>query len=96
MADSIKCPECRAEIPLSEVISHQIEEQLATELARSVADRERELTEAAAAREAQLVQAAAEREEALRLEFAEERAKRDEQISAQGRGEGRDRACRSA
>src|SRR5215208_3192521 len=33
MADSIKCPECRAEIPLSDVISHQIQEQLAPELA---------------------------------------------------------------
>jgi hypothetical protein len=92
-ADSIKCPECRAEIPLSEVISHQIEEQLATELVRSVADRERELNEAAAAREAQLVKAAAEREEAMRLEFAEERATRDEQISAKATEKGRDRAC---
>ena len=43
MADSIKCPECRAEIPLSEVISHQIEEQLAAETARKVAEREQEL-----------------------------------------------------
>jgi hypothetical protein len=43
MADSIKCPECRAEIPLSEVISHQIEEQLAAETARKVAVREAEL-----------------------------------------------------
>jgi hypothetical protein len=83
MADSIKCPECRADIPLSEVISHQIEEQLATELARSVADRERELNEAAAQREAQLTKTAAEREEALRREFEEEREKRDAQIGEQ-------------
>jgi hypothetical protein len=43
MADSIKCPSCRAEIPLTEVISHQIEEQLAAKLAREIAAREAEL-----------------------------------------------------
>src|SRR4051794_27349824 len=62
-ADSIKCPECRAEIPLTEVISHQIEEQLAARLAREVAARERQFAEAAAARE-----------EELRREFAETQA----------------------
>src|SRR4051795_13091014 len=43
MADSIKCPQCRAEIPLSDVISHQIEDRLAAELARKLGDQEREL-----------------------------------------------------
>src|SRR4051812_32093428 len=43
MADSIRCPSCRAQIPLSDVISHQIEEQLDVELAQKLAEREREL-----------------------------------------------------
>src|SRR5215471_18568153 len=38
MADSIRCPSCRAEIPLTEAISHQIEEQLAAKLARELAE----------------------------------------------------------
>jgi hypothetical protein len=83
MADSIKCPNCRAEIPLSDVISHQIEDQLDAELARAIADRERELTEAAADRERQLVEAAAEREQALQRAFEEARAKRDQEIREQ-------------
>src|SRR5215208_6323295 len=74
MADSIKCPECRAEIPLSDVISHQIQEQLASELARTLAERERELNELAE-----------EREEALRAAFEEERARRDEQVREQAK-----------
>ena len=69
MTGSIKCPECRAEIPLTEVISHQIEEQLAARLAREVAAREREFAEAAAARE-----------EELRREFAETQAGREAQV----------------
>jgi hypothetical protein len=80
MADSIKCPQCRAEIPLSEVISHQIEEQLAEELASKFAERERELAEAAAQRERDLVGAASEREQALRRAFEDERARHDEEI----------------
>ena len=64
--DSIKCPECRAEIPLTEVISHQIEEQLA---AREVAAREKEFAAAAVARE-----------EELRREFAEAQERRDAQL----------------
>jgi len=74
MADSIKCPECRAEIPLSDVISHQIEEQLAAELSRTLAERERELTEAAA-----------EREGALRAAFEEEQTRRDAQFREQAK-----------
>lgn len=54
MADSIKCPECRAEIPLTDAITHQIEEQLAAQLSRELAARERQHAEAYAAREAEL------------------------------------------
>jgi hypothetical protein len=69
-ADSIRCPECRAEIPLTEVISHQIEEELAAKLAREVAAKEHEF----AAREQELrrtfeqAQAAREAELARRAE----------------------------
>jgi hypothetical protein len=69
MADSIKCPECHAEIPLTEVISHQIEEQLTAQLARELSAREREFAAAAA-----------EREEELRREFAETQAMREAQL----------------
>jgi|tagenome__1003787_1003787.scaffolds.fasta_scaffold20908923_2 hypothetical protein len=69
MTDSIKCPHCRGEIPLTEVISHQIEEQLAAQLARELAAREKELTAASEARE-----------EDLRREFAEAQAKREAQL----------------
>ena len=43
MTGSIKCPECRAEIPLTEVISHQIEEQLAAEFSVDRNEVEREI-----------------------------------------------------
>src|SRR5258707_1090805 len=42
MADSIRCPNCRSEIPLEEVILHQIEEELAARLTREVAAKEQE------------------------------------------------------
>jgi hypothetical protein len=54
MADSIRCPDCRAEIPLTDAIGHQIEEQLKAQLALELAVRERQHAEAAAAREAEL------------------------------------------
>ena len=71
-ADSIRCPECRAEIPLTEVISHQIEEELAAKLAREVAAKEHEFEarekelrrgfeQAQAAREAELAKRAEEK-----------------------------------
>ena len=71
-ADSIRCPECRAEIPLTEVISHQIEEELAAKLAREVAAKEHEFEarekelrrsfeQAQAAREAELARRAEEK-----------------------------------
>jgi len=81
MADSIKCPECRADIPLTEVISHQIEEELASQLAREIAAREKEfaereeaLVEAAAAREQEVAESIAAREKALAAEAAEREA----------------------
>jgi hypothetical protein len=65
MDDSIRCPSCRAEIPLTEVISHQIEEQLAAKLAREVSAREaelrREFEQAKAAGEAELQRRAEEK-----------------------------------
>ena len=69
MTDSIKCPHCRGEIPLTEVISHQIEERLAAQLAHELAARETELAAASRARE-----------EELRREFAEAQAKREAQL----------------
>jgi hypothetical protein len=69
MADSIRCPSCKGEIPLSEVISHQIEE----ELAGRVAQRERVLAEQAAAREARL-RATFEKAQAEREAELEQRA----------------------
>src|SRR5712692_7846263 len=69
MADSIKCPECHAEIPLTDVISHQIEEQLAARLARELAERDRLHVEAAATKELE-----------LRREFEETQAEREAQL----------------
>src|SRR4051812_19843741 len=83
MADPIKCPHCHEEIPLNEVISHQIEEQLGVELARRMAEQERELNEGAAQRERELKAQAVEREEELRRQFAEEREAREMRIREQ-------------
>jgi len=71
VADSIKCPECKAEIPLTEVISHQIEEELAPKLAREIAAREKEFE----SREKALIDLAAERERTLKEETAEREKK---------------------
>jgi hypothetical protein len=80
MTDLIKCPECRAEIPLTEVISHQIEEQLAAQLARELADKERAFEAEQAKREAAFAAESAERETALRREFEEAQAKREAEL----------------
>ncbi len=69
MADSIKCPHCHTEIPLSQVISHQIDEQLEARLAHELASQ----------REQGRVEAA-EREEALRAQWAAEQAEREERV----------------
>ncbi len=69
MAGFIKCPTCKAEIPLNEVIDHEIDEQLEARLAAELKQRER----------AQAT-ALAEREQELRAAFEEEREKRDEAL----------------
>jgi hypothetical protein len=101
MADSIKCPEYRAEIPLTEVISHQIEEELAAKLARELAAREQQfearekaLAEATVAREKALVDEAAEREARIRQEYEEAGAVREAELQKACRGESGDRARR--
>jgi hypothetical protein len=66
MAESIRCPHCHAEIPLSDVINHQIEEQLAGRLARELAARDQAHAKAVAARERE-----------LRREFEETQAERE-------------------
>lgn len=69
MAESIKCPKCHAEIPLSDVINHQIEEQLTERLTRELAERDREHAEAVTAKELE-----------IRREFEETRADREAQL----------------
>jgi hypothetical protein len=69
MADSIKCPHCHTEIPLSQVISHQIDEQLEARVAHELASQR-----------AQLRTEAAEREQELRSEWEADQAERDERV----------------
>jgi len=66
MANSIKCPQCQSEIPLTDAIDHQIEERLAAQLSKEVAERERAFAEASA-----------KREEELRREFAQTQTDRE-------------------
>jgi hypothetical protein len=70
VTDSITCPNCGCQIPLTDAIEHQVEErfraQLATELAQRDADQEREL---------------AAREKALRREFAEVQETREAELA---------------
>ena len=68
MDSTITCPKCGCEIPLTEVIEHQIEDQLARELAE---------------REEQHVAALSARELELRQEFAAEQAKREDALTLQ-------------
>src|SRR5947209_19655500 len=81
-SDSITCPKCRTEIPLSEAISHQVEERLRAEFKaetdRLVEDQAQQLADKDAEAEAGLASA---REEAAAT--AEIRAA--EQISVQMR-----------
>jgi hypothetical protein len=67
MTGFIKCPECKAEIPLTDVIDHEIHEQLEVRLADERMDRER--SHAAALEE---------RERELRAEFEDEQRVREE------------------
>lgn len=69
MTESVMCPKCHAEIPLSDVINHQIEQQLETRLTSELAERDRSHAEAVAAKELE-----------LRHEFAETQAERESQL----------------
>jgi len=84
MADSIRCPSCRAEIPLTEVISHQIEEQLGAKLAREVAAREaelrREFEQEKAAGEAELERRAEEKVATALADLGSRVAEQDAQL----------------
>jgi hypothetical protein len=80
VADSIKCPECRAKIPLTEVISRQIEEELNAQLARQVAAREKAFEAERAEREKAFAEEAADREAELRTEFEEVQAHREAEL----------------
>jgi len=57
MADFITCPKCGSKIPLTDVITHQIEEQLHVRLAQGLEEREREHAVALIAKELELRQA---------------------------------------
>src|SRR5947208_315682 len=57
MAGFIKCPTCKAEIPLTEVIDHEIHEQLESRLAAELTERERTHATALAEREQELREA---------------------------------------
>jgi hypothetical protein len=69
MAGFIKCPQCKTEIPLNEVIDHEIGEQLERRLAGELKEREHAHAEALGARERE-----------LRAEFEEQREERDEEL----------------
>ena len=76
MADFITCPKCGGKIPLTDVITHQIEEQLQVRLTQGLEEREKAHAEALAAKELDLRQefdtAQAEREAEL-VERAEKK-----------------------
>src|ERR1035437_4191899 len=56
MADFITCPKCGATIPLTDVITHQIEEQLQVRLTQALQEREQQYSEALAVKEVELRQ----------------------------------------
>lgn len=80
MADFITCPQCGAKIPLTDVITHQIEEQVHVRLTAGLEEREKAHAEAIAAKELELRQefdtAQAEREAEL-VERAEKKVATD-------------------
>src|SRR6266545_1712832 len=53
MSDSITCPKCRNEIPLTEAISHQVEERLRLEFEQTQCTMESEHAQALADSEAE-------------------------------------------
>lgn len=76
MSDSIRCPECHAEIPLTDVISHQVDERLASRLASEIAEHDRKYAEVAAAKELE-----------LRLEFEAAQIEREKQLKLRAQQE---------
>jgi hypothetical protein len=84
MASSIRCPNCRAEIPLSDVIEHQVDEELAARTARELAVREEELRgefeHERARREAQVEKRAEERVATKLADLVARVEEQDEQI----------------
>jgi hypothetical protein len=54
MSDSITCPHCRAEIPLTDAISHQVQERLRAEFATALSEKESEHAQALAAKDVEL------------------------------------------
>jgi hypothetical protein len=73
MSDSITCPKCRAEIPLTDAISHQVEERLRLEFEETQRTMESEHTQALAAKDAELQSQLAEARAAV-MATAEARA----------------------
>jgi hypothetical protein len=79
-SDSISCPECGASIPLTETISHQIEERLRSEFEASSRETDLAHAQALAAKDAQL----AEQVEAARVELeAAARLRAEEAVGVQ-------------
>ena len=76
MTGFIQCPTCKTEIPLTEVIDHEIHQQLEARLATELADRERTH-----------VDALAERERELRAAFEAERKQRDDASRQRAEGQ---------
>lgn len=72
VTDSITCPKCGAQIPLTDAIEHQVAEQLRAQLAAELEQREAEQEKELAARE-----------KALRKEFADAQKEREAELTAQ-------------
>lgn len=91
MSESITCPNCKTEIPLTEAISHEVEERLRSEFEgereKLIAEQERQLAERdaereqalAAAREEEAVAAAARAAEDVSVEMRDLQSQVDEQ-----------------
>ena len=78
MSDSITCPKCGAEIPLTEAISHQVGERLRLEFEAAARETETQHAQALAAQEAELQSKLA--EERAKIEAAA-RARAEESVS---------------
>src|SRR4051794_5845950 len=94
MSDSITCPNCKTEIPLSEAISHEVEERLRAEFdvekerlveehAQKLADREAEIETAVAKTRAEEIAAAearATKQVSVQLRDLESQAEEQEKL----------------